>query len=309
MLNHRTQILFQMDISLVLHHLDLKPGSVVIESGTGSGSLTTSLIRAVAPFGHVHTFEFNLDRVNKAKADFTLNGLNDIVTVRHRDVCGTGFPFFPEGVDAVFLDLPSPWVVVDDCHRNLRPQGRFCSFSPCIEQVQRVCVRLAELGYEDIMTIEVLTKGLEVHQSRIKPLDLEKAYQDLPGIFKGITRSSAQPRPPNSTETKESKDQNEDASVLEPEIKRRKIDEQNDAAVPAKSDAIVPRAKLHKIQIPDPFLITKPSGVMRGHTGYLTFSRKPSNCVVGQHDVTGSVSESVPPPADEDENDDVKEEN
>lgn len=96
----------------------------------------------------MHTFEFNADRVAKAKQDFINNKIDDVVTVRHRNVCDKGFPFFPQGVDAVFLDLPTPWLVVDNIDKSLRPQGNICSFSPCIEQVQRTCLKLDQLHYE-----------------------------------------------------------------------------------------------------------------------------------------------------------------
>jgi tRNA (adenine57-N1/adenine58-N1)-methyltransferase len=39
---------------------------------------------------------------------------------------------------------------------------RFCSFSPCIEQVQRTCEDLRANGFTDIQTIEVLLRELEV---------------------------------------------------------------------------------------------------------------------------------------------------
>lgn len=66
-LNHRTQILYIADISLVVMYLEVVPGCVVLESGTGSGSLTTSLARAVAPTGHVYTFDFHEERASSAR--------------------------------------------------------------------------------------------------------------------------------------------------------------------------------------------------------------------------------------------------
>lgn len=66
-LSHRTQILYLPDISFVVSYLEILPGCLVLESGTGSGSLTTSLARAVAPSGHVFTFDFHDQRAASAR--------------------------------------------------------------------------------------------------------------------------------------------------------------------------------------------------------------------------------------------------
>ena len=137
-LRHRTQILYVADISLVCMHLDLRPGSVVLESGTGSGSLTHGLARAVAPTGHVHTFEFHALRAEEARKEFAAHNLEKLITVALRNIEEKGFPEELAGkADGVFLDLPGPWKVVPSAAQCLRPDGKFCAFSPCIEQVSR----------------------------------------------------------------------------------------------------------------------------------------------------------------------------
>merc|ERR1719318_1430831 len=79
-LPHRTQILYSTDISMIILQLELKPGSVVIESGTGSGSLSHSIARTIAPSGHLHTFDFHQERADKARKEFEEHSLDKNVT-------------------------------------------------------------------------------------------------------------------------------------------------------------------------------------------------------------------------------------
>ena len=45
-----------------------------------------SLIRTVAPTGHVHTFDFHQQRAEKASLEFEEHGLQQFVTASHRSV-------------------------------------------------------------------------------------------------------------------------------------------------------------------------------------------------------------------------------
>nr|XP_033498865.1 tRNA (adenine(58)-N(1))-methyltransferase catalytic subunit TRMT61A [Epinephelus lanceolatus]XP_033498866.1 tRNA (adenine(58)-N(1))-methyltransferase catalytic subunit TRMT61A [Epinephelus lanceolatus] len=168
-LPHRTQILYTTDIATITMMLELKPGSIVCESGTGSGSLSHAILRTIAPTGHLHTVEFHQQRAEKAAEEFKEHRVDHLVTVRNQDVCKEGFGV--TGVaDAVFLDIPSPWEAVRHAKAAMKKQGgRVCSFSPCIEQVQRTCEALADQGFEEISTLEVL---LRVHDVRTVSLPL-----------------------------------------------------------------------------------------------------------------------------------------
>lgn len=196
-LPHRTQIIYTPDISMILHQLEIRPGSVVIESGTGSGSLSHYFLRAVKPHGHLHTFDFHEARANQARDEFQHHGLGDFVTVYHRDVCQNGFGEELNGkADAVFLDLPAPQQAVEHAVKALKSSGklenfymlvkclklfyfvfltggRFCSFSPCIEQSQRCCIALQEQGFTEIQSYEVLQQEDIVKTKTFPVMNLE----------------------------------------------------------------------------------------------------------------------------------------
>ena len=148
-LPHRTQVVYTPDYSYILHRIRARPGSQLIESGSGSGSFTHAAARAVfssysphhpaatgsmngpesagrSNLGKVFSYEFHAERYAKITAEMQEHGLNDTVHVNHRDVCDDGFAVDEviPGVDSkpqatsVFLDLPAPWLALPHLSRN-----------------------------------------------------------------------------------------------------------------------------------------------------------------------------------------------
>jgi tRNA (adenine57-N1/adenine58-N1)-methyltransferase len=177
-LPHRTQILYVADISMVVMQLKLRPGAVVMECGTGSGSLTHALYRAVAPTGKVYTYEYHELRANQAKEEFQKHGIEmrgeaGGVHTEQRDIMELGFPTeggFAESADAIFLDLPGPWEVIPSAAKCLKVGGTICTFSPCIEQVQRTLDAMAkENVFYRMRTMEILLRPYEVKKEKVLP--------------------------------------------------------------------------------------------------------------------------------------------
>lgn len=124
-LPHRTQIIYSLDISVIIHQLELHPGHVVIESGTGSGSLSHALARSIQPNGFLHTFDFHSSRVEIAETEFKKHEVDIFIKIKQRDVCVDGFgEELIESVDAVFLDLPHPWEALKHVPAVFKRKGK-----------------------------------------------------------------------------------------------------------------------------------------------------------------------------------------
>ena len=110
----------------------------------------------------MHTFEFHEDRAKQAADEFRAHGVEEWVTAKHADACKEGFGL-EHVCDAVFLDLPKPWGAFATSKKALKVTGgRLCTFSPCIEQVQRSCEELAAMGFSDIRTFSCLERPYDV---------------------------------------------------------------------------------------------------------------------------------------------------
>ncbi|CAD5206787.1 unnamed protein product [Bursaphelenchus okinawaensis] len=156
-LKRHTQILYSQEVSMIVNLLDIVPGDIVCESGTGSGSLTHALAIAVGPSGKVYTHDIEQPQVDKIQKEAKKHGLGDRVIAALRDVTVDGFQV-EGGCSAVFLDLPAPYLAVKNAMKAM-DRSRICrlvSFSPCIEQSQELCNALTDNNFINIKTIELL---------------------------------------------------------------------------------------------------------------------------------------------------------
>ncbi len=166
-MGRNTQIVYPKDAGTILIEAGIHAGCRVVESGTGSGALTGVLARAVGPTGRVYTYEVREDMFKGARKNLEKFGLLDNVTMYNEDILDG---IHESDVDAVVLDLATPWLVVDEAHRVLRPSHYLASYSPTIEQVMRTCKALGESGrWGMIKTLEVLQREIMVREGKTRP--------------------------------------------------------------------------------------------------------------------------------------------
>lgn len=161
----KAQIVQPKDAARILLETGLAAGHRVLESGIGSGVLTTALARAVAPDGEVVSYEIREDFAGFAQGNLARAGLDDLVRVEVRDAT-EGID--EEELDAVVLDLPEPDEVVPHAAGALKGSGVLAAYTPHVSQVERVHDALRDHGFHDLRTLEVLERTWTVadHGSR-----------------------------------------------------------------------------------------------------------------------------------------------
>ena len=311
-LPHRTQVVYTPDYSYILHRIRARPGTRLIEAGAGSGSFTHAAARAVFndynvdgesttekrrsksktrtfedaktgepdSRGKVWSFEFHEQRAQKLKQEITEHGLDGLVQLTHRDVCQEGF--IPDSIssadmkaNAVFLDLPAPWLALEHLTRNrshpLDPNTavHICTFSPCIEQIQKTISTLRKSGWLEIEMVEVAAKRIEVRRERVG-LQEEglRGVNDSPAtVDEALTRLREVEGKSKGYHAESRKDANGDALMTIPVPQQHVSKQQRLQNIREAQET----RKLYK----EGRLITKAEPELKMHTSYLVFAILP----------------------------------
>lgn len=161
-----TQIIYPKDAAYIVQRLNLRAGSRVVEAGTGSGVLTTALAWAVAPLGKVYTYEVRPDTYQLARRNLERVGLLPYVDMALGSI-DSGFR--QQEVDALFLDVRTPWDFLGAARAALKPGGFFAGLLPTTNQVSDLLSGLDQHGFADVAVEELLLRAYKPIPERLRP--------------------------------------------------------------------------------------------------------------------------------------------
>ncbi|CAJ0944402.1 unnamed protein product [Ranitomeya imitator] len=129
-------ISYPKDIASILMMMDISPGDMILEAGSGSGALSLFLSRAVGPSGCVHSIELRSDHHRVSKRNFSKwktaweirsgRSWPDNVNFINKDIRDAMCDLRSVGFDAVALDMLNPQVALPAIIGNLK-QGGVCA--------------------------------------------------------------------------------------------------------------------------------------------------------------------------------------
>jgi tRNA (adenine57-N1/adenine58-N1)-methyltransferase len=172
-LKRTSQIVYPKDAGYMLLKMSIGTGRRVIEAGTGSGGLALVLAQAVSPTGRVYSYDVRSDMQELARANLAQFGLAEYVEFKLRDIA-EGFD--ERGVDALFLDVPTPWDYVAQAHAALASGGFLGAILPTTNQVTRLIGALDEADFGMVEVEELMLRQYKAVPSRLRPMDRMVAH-------------------------------------------------------------------------------------------------------------------------------------
>lgn len=168
-----TQIIYPKDIGYILLKLGIGPGKVILECGTGSGALTLAMAYMVGEKGKVISYEKESKFLEIAKKNLQKVGLLERVIFKNIEVVEN---FEEKEIDAVFLDLKEPWLLIKASWEALRPGAPLGIIVPTTNQVSYCLNALEKYPFLNVEVVEILLRKYKTNPERVRPEDKMVAH-------------------------------------------------------------------------------------------------------------------------------------
>ncbi|MFX0035633.1 MAG: tRNA (adenine-N1)-methyltransferase [Candidatus Hermodarchaeota archaeon] len=166
-MSRKTQIIYPEDAGLILIYSGIGPGNTIIEAGCGSGALTCILGNNVRPNGHVFSYDIREVSIKRAELNVRKAKLEDVITIQYGDIINDNLKH--KNVDAIVLDLATPWNAIEKVKEYLKLSGTLISFSPTIEQVKKTVSSMQSNDFIEVNTYELMKRRIQVKENATRP--------------------------------------------------------------------------------------------------------------------------------------------
>ncbi len=172
-IKRHTQIMYPKDIGYTLMRLGVGPGKRILEAGSGSGGMTMALAWAVGDAGRVFSYDRREEFSRLCAQNLAWAGLSSRVHWFHQDIA---HGFVQSDVDAVFLDVRTPWHYLNQAAAAMKSGAPIGFLLPTTNQVQELLMALEEAPFGDIEVLEMLLRKYKVNGERFRPDDRMVAH-------------------------------------------------------------------------------------------------------------------------------------
>lgn len=165
-IKRKAQIITTKDIGTIITETGLTRNSIVVEAGSGSGSLTAflaNICKKVISYDiredHQEVANQNIEMFELKNVEFKIGDVREEIDEKN--------------VDVIILDMPDPWNALENAKKSLKIGGFLVLYSPTIPQVQDTVNKIEENFNDDFVflkTIENIQRPWEVSGRKVRPM-------------------------------------------------------------------------------------------------------------------------------------------
>lgn len=163
------QIINSKDSAAIVSASGISSGSIVLESGIGSGALTVQIGRVIGEKGLIVGIDRDKNTEAIVRRNMQLFNTRTELEFHNTDINEYDFTSEKRKFDAIFLDIPDPWLCMKNVIGSLKMGSRIITYLPNFDQVENTVLEMERNNLYVIETFELIKRNLLVRKDATRP--------------------------------------------------------------------------------------------------------------------------------------------